>query len=354
VIGNLDLLAEALQRGSEQLELADEARKAALRGAELTAGLLAFARRQPLQSQMLDLNALVRQSSRLFDRTLGEDVAILLDLDDALWPVRSDAGKIETCLLNLVVNARDAMPDGGTVTITTSNATLDPDAAARDPDLAPGDFVLLSVSDMGSGMPPEILARAFEPFFTTKEQGKGTGLGLSLVFGFARQSGGNVKIYSEVGLGTCVKLYLPRADGVGEAAGPASHDPDPARGNRELVLVVEDSDQVRDIATKQLAQLGYRTLAAADAPAAIGVLERRGDIDAVLTDIVMPGGMNGVALARRIAGDWPGIAVVLMSGFPARAAAQLEAIPEGMTLLSKPYRKADLGRVMRTALANKG
>ncbi len=351
VIGNLDLLHEQLENIPDLLELAEEARRAALRGAELTAGLLAFARKQPLQSRLLDVNEVVGQANKLLGRALGDDFPLSLDLASELWPVQSDFGRIETCLLNLAINARDAMPHGGTVTIETRNVQLDEDYAAANVGVTVGDYVLLSVSDTGEGMSAEVLARAFEPFFTTKEPGKGTGLGLSMVFGFARQSGGSVNIYSEPAKGTCVKLYLPRATGFAEDSSRLALESEIVAANGELILVVEDSQQLRVLVLRQLEGLGYRTIEAADAPAALAILEQRQDIDLVFTDVIMPGELNGAALSREVSLRWPCVKVLLTSGFPNRALDQRENIPEGLTFLTKPYRRTELARAIRKALA---
>jgi PAS domain S-box-containing protein len=349
VIGNLDLLCEEVGEDPEWLDLAAAARHAALRGAGITTTLLAFARKEPLQTHVFALNPLVRESCILLDRALGEDVAVQLDLADGLWPVSSDSGQIQTCLLNLCVNARDAMPNGGSVTIETRNVSLDADYAGQNPDAVAGDFVQLSVTDTGEGMTGDVLVHAFEPFFTTKEPGKGTGLGLSMVFGFIKQSGGHTKVYSEPGMGTCVKLYFPRAGSIAADVNAAPTDT-AVMGNGECILVVEDDPQLRVLVLRQLTGLGYGTVAAGDARSALDMLKERKDIDLVFTDLVMPGGMSGVDLARQIRHQWPHMRVLLTSAFPNRMIVRMPQTPQDLKVLAKPYRLPDLAHAVRTVL----
>ena len=349
VIGNLDLLCDSEGASGEILELAGEARDAALKGADLTRRLLAFARRQPLQPRRVELNEVVGGAVRLLAPLLGEDIEIALDLAPDLWPVVVDAAQIESSLANLATNARDAMPAGGSLTIVTRNQTLDADYVARHPYVTEGDYVLVDVSDTGSGMPPEVVSRVFEPFFTTKEQGRGTGLGLSMVFGFMKQSGGHLNVYSEVGVGSSFRLYFPRAESA-TAAAEEAHTEEPAlRGDNEIVLVVEDNAALRRVALRQLAELGYRAREAESAQAALESLALDPAVDVLFTDVIMPGGMDGRQLAEIARRRWPHLKVLLASGFPG----SLVAGRGGATLprlLSKPYRKEQLARALRDAI----
>jgi PAS domain S-box-containing protein len=348
IILNLDVLRERLPADPEAEELASEAMAAAMRGAELIRRLLAFARRQPLQPQRTDINALVAEITKLLKRTLGEEIRITLDLAEGVWPTVIDPAQLESSLANLATNARDAMPHGGELTIATGNRHLDADYASEHAEVTPGDYAMLEVSDSGSGMPPHVLAQVFEPFFTTKAPGKGTGLGLSMVYGFIKQSGGHINVYSEVGVGTTVRLYLPRADAGAEnreTVAPHAF----ARGGGETVLAVEDNPILRRVVVRQLGELGYRVLEAETAGDALKLLER--DTAAVLfTDVVLPGGVNGYELARTALARWPGLKIVLTSGFPENRINADGTLSNDVKLLSKPYRKEDIARVIREAL----
>jgi PAS domain S-box-containing protein len=347
VIGNLDLLSERQGGDAEAEELARQALDAALRGAQLTQRLLAFARRQPLQPRLVVVNAMIVGIGRLLSRTLGEHIDIAFDLADELWPVVVDPAQLEASLTNLATNARDAMPAGGHLIVVTGNRDLDADYASLHPEVRPGQYAMIEVSDTGSGMPADIAGRIFEPFFTTKAANRGTGLGLSMVFGFIKQSGGHINVYSEEGIGTTFRLYLPRAAAGAEAA--ASPElPKPLRGGGETVLAVEDNAGLRRVVVRQLSEFGYRVLEAADAQEALDVLEREA-ADLLFTDVVMPGGTGGYELARLAQLRRPGIRVVLTSGFPEPSINGNGHIP-GLPLLSKPYRRDDLGRAIRAAL----
>jgi PAS domain S-box-containing protein len=349
VVGNLDLLEERIAADAPSLELLREGLDAALRGAELTRQLLAFARRQPLQPKVVDTNRVVTGISKLLDRAIGGQVKIALQLPADIWPVLIDPAQLEAAMLNLAVNARDAMPDGGTLTIETANLSLDTDEAGAQIELAAGDYVVLAVSDSGTGMPPEVIARVFEPFFTTKPAGKGTGLGLSMVYGFAKQSGGTVKIYSEPNLGTTIRLYLPRAaDKALSALAEPSATTLPV--GREVVLVVEDNDALRKIAVRQLRELGYTTLEASSAAAALILIESGQPIDLMFTDIVMPGGADGRSLASQAVVLRPALKVLFTSGFTMAAANAVGPAAFTDRLLSKPYRKVELAQRVRAAL----
>jgi PAS domain S-box-containing protein len=351
IIGNLDIAVEQADAG--QREIIVEALNGALRGAELTRRLLAFSRKQPLQPAVIDLNQGLPQIAGMLRRTLGEQVVVELHPGPALWPVKVDPAQLDEAILNLAINARDAMPKGGTVGIETHNVRLDRDYAAANPDATPGEYVQVAVSDTGAGMSLDVIERCFEPFFTTKGIEKGTGLGLSMVYGFVKQSGGHIKIYSEVGHGTTVKIYLPRSDGdaVGRARADAAGDA-PALGS-EVVLMVEDNKDLRIVTLKQLTDLGYRTLEAENAKAALKILAAHPEIDLLFTDIVMPGGMSGTELAREAKRLYPKLKILLTSGYTARAMANGFHDIEGLELLNKPFRKRDLAARLRSVLERK-
>ena len=345
--GNSELVRDRLEAGTDLAEMTDDVIGAAARGAELVKRLLAFARMQHLEPASVDLGERIPNVIGLLQRALGENVQLQVRMAEELWPAIIDPTQVDDALLNLAINSRDAMPDGGTLTIETQNVHLDEDYAAHHVEVAPGDYVMLAVSDTGTGMEPEVLARAFDPFFTTKEEGQGTGLGLSQVFGWVKQSGGHIKIYSEVGHGTTIKLYLPRAFEEGAvAAAPA--EPVPPGGN-ETILVVEDNANVRKTVVRQLHDLGYRSVEAESGASALKLVAEGLSFDLLLTDVVMPGGMTGYQLADQLRRTRPDTRVLFTSGYTelARSADQLSRRD---SLLSKPYRKQDLGRAVRRAL----
>jgi PAS domain S-box-containing protein len=349
IVCNLDLMKELPAVPSSAMQSIDLALNAALRGADLTRRLVSFARSQALVPQVFSLNDRVSATVDLLHRTLGEQVEIKLVLSSDLWPAMADPSQFESALVNLSINARDAMNQSGRLTIETANTHLDADYVRNNPEVAIGDYTLLCVSDTGSGMTPEVLARAFEPFFTTKA-GKGSGLGLSMVYGFARQSRGHVKIYSEPDRGTTIRLYLPRAAAKSGTTRARKPDlPQAARAN-ERILVVEDNTEVRETVVRQLRDLGYDTLEAPGGKEAIDILLTEERIDLLFSDVVMPGGMDGTQLAEAASEIRPGLKVLLTSGF-ARA-----SIQEGATsaylknLLSKPYRKTELAERLRATL----
>lgn len=348
VIGNIDLLRERFNADPESDELAEQALSAALRGAELTQRLLAFARKQPLQPRQIDLNDLVVSISKLMRRTLGDNIEINHLLEEAVWPIVADPAQLEASLLNLATNARDAMPQGGQLQITTANKHLDEDYASLHPGLAAGDYALIEVTDNGAGMTKQTMAQIFEPFFTTKREGHGTGLGLSMVFGFMKQSEGHINVYSEVGVGTTFRLYLPRAAKAPKLATASVQAVEHARGN-ETVLAVEDNPALRDLVVRQLTQLGYACIEASDGPAALAILESR-TVDVIFSDVIMPGGMSGYDLGRAALSRWPSIKVLLTSGFPEEKLNGNGNPPWNIRLLSKPYRKEDLARIIRDTL----
>jgi PAS domain S-box-containing protein len=351
IIGNLDILLGRLKDNDEAKQLTQAALEAALRGGDLTRRLLAFARQQPLQPIRLNINILVEGIIRLLSRTLGENIKISLNLADDIWPVTVDPAQLESTLTNLGTNARDAMPRGGQLIISTCNRRLDADYAARHSEVTPGDYAVIEVSDTGAGMPSEIASRIFEPFFTTKERGKGTGLGLAMVFGFIKQSKGHVSVYSEVGKGTTFRLYFPRAPGDAPAEVQNHSQKIPVIGGHETILVVEDNEEVRRVVVRQLQELGYHVLQAGNATDAFEILTGGERVDLLFTDIVMPGKMNGLELARLAIQRWPLLKAVLTSGFPETKLNGHGESTTGLRLLSKPYRKDELASVLREVLS---
>jgi PAS domain S-box-containing protein len=347
IIGNLEML-EAKLTTTGQRELATEALEAADLGARLTARLLAFARRSHLEPEVVNLNDFVLGLTDMLHRTMGSTISLSNALTPRLWSTRIDPSQVESALVNLSVNARDAMPGGGRLIIETSNVTVDAPMSEDLDGLAPGDYVRLSVADTGQGMPPEVRERAFEPFFTTKETGRGTGLGLSMIYGFAKQSGGHATIYSEPGRGTTVNIYLPR-HGSAEPQVDAIDDVEPALVGR-TILVVEDDPRVRRLTVNRLETLGYATLVAGDAHEALAILSSGAALDLVFTDLVMPGGLSGYELAHRVATQWPDLPVLLTSGYADELVRRDADAISHLKVLSKPYRQADLAKAIADAL----
>lgn len=349
VLGNAELLEERLPTDSPLRPLAEMARKAAEHGAELTQRLLAFARRQPLCLRPVDVTVVVSELQLLLHGTLGEQIKVSAHLGAELWEVLADAAQLESALLNLCVNARDAMPRGGRLTIEASNAVLDTDYAGRHTEVAPGDYVMIAVSDNGQGMDAVTQANVFEPFFTTKSEGKGSGLGLSMVHGFVKQVGGHVNLYSEPGRGTTVRLYLPRAaDTSAHYAGTRETD-GLVRGS-ERILVVEDDELVRAHAITLLGELGYEVIVASNGPEAIEVLRRNEEVDLLFTDIVMPGGLTGVELAEAARTLRPGLSILYTSGYTEGAMFQSGDLGPDHAFLQKPYRRHEIAAKVRAAL----
>jgi signal transduction histidine kinase/CheY-like chemotaxis protein len=343
ISAGLDMLDRRIDAARLQ-RIKDGMRQATMRGAGLTRQLLAFSRRQSLKPEAVDLARQIDGLRELLDRSLRGDVHVELEFATDLWPIEVDPGELELVVLNLALNARDAMPNGGTIVIRADNAP-----GWQDGDLA-GDFVNLSVIDTGTGMTQEVKAHLFEPFFTTKEVGKGSGLGLAQAYGFARQSGGGIQIKSEVGQGTTVTLHLPRSSKIPAAdqRQPATlHDPRPARNAAGAVLLVEDDDEVAALVAEMLVQLGYDVMRAASGAAALGALANERHFDIVFSDIVMPGGMNGIDLAREVRARRPDLAVLLTSGQPGPGRRSAEA--EGFRVLLKPYRLDDLAMALAHA-----
>ncbi len=331
----------ALQKTAELIDQATE------RCRELIQHLLAFARRQPLQPRDVDVNATVLDIARLLRPTLGEQIEINSILEQETAVAHIDASQLANSLLNMAINARDAMPDGGKLLLETRNVVLDEAYAKANPDVRPGPYVMLAVSDTGVGMSREVLDKAFEPFFTTKEVGKGSGLGLSMVYGFVKQSDGHIRIYSEVGHGTTIKLYLPPARGRVETA-PTATAALP-QGN-ETILVVEDDALVRTYVIGQLQSLGYGTVGAANGPAALSLVEDGQPFDLLFTDVIMPGGMSGRDLAEKVNKLRPGVRVLYTSGYTDNAIVHQGRLDPGVLLLTKPYRKSQLATMIRRAL----
>jgi signal transduction histidine kinase/CheY-like chemotaxis protein len=352
--GNLELINEGIADATLKQMVAD-ALRAAARGASLTNQLLAYARQQPLAPKVVQIGKLVRDQTELLRRTFGETIAIQNDIAADLWSARIDPNQLETALLNLAVNARHAMPEGGKLTIEASNAILDEEYADRNAEVVPGAYVLLAVTDTGTGMTKEVMQRALEPFFTTKAVGQGSGLGLSMVYGFVKQSEGHLKIYSEPGNGTTVRLYLPKAEGAIEASASATESVAiPLTSKGEVILVVEDDAMVRALAVRILTGLGYRTVEAQDGAAAIQLLAAAEPVDLLLTDVVLPGGMSGPQLARQAQTERPGLKVLYMSGYTKNAIIHNGVLDEGVHLLAKPFLKQELALQVRRLLDDGG
>ena len=352
VTGNLETLQRNLPADMPRLRRAAEnAQTGAKRAATLTQRLLAFSRRQPLDPKPIAANRLVADMSELLHRTLGETIELETVLASGLWRAEADPNQLENALLNLAVNARDAMPDGGKLTIETANAHLDRGYTDRNAEVRPGRYVVICVSDTGTGMDADTAARVFEPFFTTKEVGRGTGLGLSMVYGFVKQSGGHVKIYSEPGHGTTVKIYLPRLVGAVAEEAEAAEPLAPEGAREETVLVCEDDDDVRAYSVESLRELGYRVLEAHDGPAALRLLERQeGRVDLLFSDVVLPGGMTGADLAERARALRPGLPVLFTTGYARDAIVHHGRLDAGVELLTKPFTYADLAQRVRDVI----
>jgi signal transduction histidine kinase len=350
ILGNSEYLAEKLIANKELHRIAESIATAAERGADLTRSLLAFARKQPLMPQDIDIGQKILGMEQLLRRTLGEHIECEFLLDHELWPASVDPGQLASALLNLVLNARDAMPEGGRLAVEVRNISLDESDVDVNGEARPGDYVMVAVTDTGSGMNAEVAGRAFEPFFTTKEVGKGTGLGLSMVYGFAKQSGGSMQIRTTPGHGTAVKLFFPRLDAPhGSDAPPVDQVTLPA-GN-ETILVVEDDDMVRSYVEKELAELGYRVIAARNGREALEILRRPDEIQLLFTDVVMPGGMFGPELARQASRLRPDLKVLFTSGYSEQPVQPLDGVDA--KILNKPYRRNDLATMLRKVLKGK-
>jgi PAS domain S-box-containing protein len=353
IILSLDFVQSEMPDADPMKPFVAEAMSAAASGADLIRNLLAFARRQSLRPTRIEVNDQVLGMHRLLSRVLGEEIRIVLNCAPEIWPVVADPSQLEACIMNLATNARDAMPNGGSLSITTGNQRLDADYAKMNPSVTPGDYAMIAVSDTGTGMPPDVVAKVFEPFFSTKEVGKGTGLGLSMVLGFATQSGGHVSVYSEPDVGTTIRLFLPRTSRTAEPVATETEVVSAVRvrGNGETVLVVEDNAAMRRVVARQLSELNYVVIEADSASAALAKLETD-KVDLLFSDVVMPGGMDGFALAERVRARWPSISVLLTSGFSGdRVNVRLEGLRSPPRLLGKPYDLEELARAVREALA---
>jgi PAS domain S-box-containing protein len=349
ITGTIDILADAVADKPELVAITKLISEAADRGAELTARLLAFARKQSLQPRKTDANEAVQETGKLLRPTLGEHVEVEWKLDRDASPALVDPSQLVTALLNLAVNARDAMPEGGKLTLETGNAVLDEAYAKAHSEVAPGHYVMFAVSDTGPGIPIAIREKVFEPFFTTKGVGQGTGLGLSMVYGFVKQSGGHIKLYSEEGHGTTFKIYLPQADeqSDADASQPAAAR---AEAGTETILVVEDDPIVRKSVVTQIESLGYKAITASNATDALAIIDAGTEFDLLFTDLIMPGAMSGSQLAQEAAKRRSPLKVLFTSGYTERSAVHHGRLEPGMLLLAKPYRKSDLARMLRQAL----
>jgi len=354
ISGNLQLLGTQIGNVPLARRRVDNALASVQRGAKLASSLLAFARKQPLEPKVVKVGRLITGMEDMLRRSLGEEIEIETVISGGLWSASIDVVQVENAILNLAINARDAMEDcadgAARLTIEVNNALLDAAYCATHPDVVPGQYVMIAVSDTGSGMPPEVLHQAFEPFFSTKAEGKGTGLGLSMVYGLVKQSGGHVKIYSEPGEGTTIKLYLPRSREAEDAY--VALDVQPVVGGTETVLVAEDDEAVRATAVDMLTELGYRVLKAPDASAALTVIDSGVPIDLLFTDVVMPGPLRSPELARKAKERLPDLAVLFTSGYTENAIVHGGRLDRGVELIGKPYTKESLARKIRHVLAN--
>jgi len=347
ISGNTETLVASLKQQPELQRVARLIDDAAERCAELIQHLLAFARRQPLQPRNVEINGAIADIAKLLRPTLGEQIQIETVLEQGPMTTHIDPSRLTNAVLNMAINARDAMPSGGKLLLETHRVVLDEAYAQANAEVRPGPYVMLAVSDTGTGMTADTQQKAFEPFFTTKEVGKGSGLGLSMVYGFVKQSGGHIKIYSEQGHGTTIKLYLPPGEGTAEVAAPATPQ---AEGGAETIFVVEDDTLVRNFVTAQLQSLGYKTVAAPDGRAALELIEAGQAFDLLFTDVVIPGGMSGRELADEVAKLRPGVRVLYTSGYTDNAIVHHGKLDDGVMLLTKPYRRNQLAEMIRKAL----
>ena len=351
ITGTIEILEEAVRDRPHLTQITNMISAAASRGADLTRHLLAFARQQPLQPRSTDVNALVIDGARLLRSTLGEQVEIDSMLAHDAASALIDPSQLSTAILNLALNARDAMPNGGKLTLETKNVVLDENYASMNSDVKPGNYVMIAVSDTGLGIPGSLLDKVFEPFFTTKDVGKGSGLGLSMVYGFVKQSNGHIKIYSEEGHGTTVKLYLPQAAGAADALPAEAGISEFVRGD-ESILIVEDDALVREYVVTQISRFGYHTLAASNAAEGLAIIDGAERIDLLFTDVIIPGGMNGRQFATEALRRRPGLKVLYTSGYTDNAIVHHGRLDAGVLLLAKPYLSSDLARMIRTALGS--
>jgi signal transduction histidine kinase len=351
ILGNLRLLHEETDGQPDIQDLVEEALDATKAGAELTSRLLAFGRGQTLRPQMTDIRALVRDMSRMLERTLGEEITIRLELAPDLWHAEIDRNQLKSSLLNVAINARDAMPNGGELVISARNATMNRDDVQSRPEMSPGNYVVLSVRDGGEGMPPDVLRKAIQPFFTTKEPGQGSGLGLSMVYGFVSQSKGNMELVSEVGQGTTVLLFFPASTTPATSRATKERAAPTGAGRGERILVVEDQPSVRRTTRRLLTRLGYEVLEAADGQSALRALEEHDDIAVLFTDIILPGETNGVMLGREALAAYPDLRVIYTTGYAVESPAIRQHLRDATTvLLHKPVQVEELSQALRSVL----
>jgi signal transduction histidine kinase len=348
IVGTIGILAESVVDRPELIAITKMIDEAAARGSDLVQSLLAFARKQALQPRKVDINSLVMEATNLLRPTLGEQIEVHMNLAGGESHALIDPSQLASAILNLALNARDAMPDGGKLVIETSNVVLDDSYVSANSDVTAGNYVMVAVTDCGHGIPASILDNVFEPFFTTKDVDKGSGLGLSMVYGFVKQSGGHIKIYSEEDHGTTVRIYLPQAEGAAQPAAPASKLP--LEGGHETILVVEDDHLVRALVVGQIKSLGYVALTAANAAEALNVIDSPREIDLLFTDMIMPGAMNGRQLAEKALQRRESLKILFTSGYSEGAIVHHGRLDAGVLLLAKPYHKSDLARMIRTAL----
>lgn len=349
ILGNTELLQEQLDESNELRKFADMIAMASDRAAELTNRLLAFSRKQALQPQVVDVNEVLGGIEEMLRRTLGEDIDIRIHCEKELWATEVDLSQLESAVLNLAINSRDAMPEGGSLTIETANVALDDDYVSNELGVRPGQYVVISVTDTGVGISKDKIDRVFEPFFTTKDIGKGTGLGLSMVYGFVKQTGGHIRIYSEANEGTVVKLYFPKLQGEQAEAGP-EREISVVQHGQETILVVEDDSMILQQLMAQLTGLGYKVVTASSGTPALAILRERTDIDLLFTDVVLPGGMNGRQIAEAAQEIRPGLKVLYTSGYSENAIIHHGRLDRGVELLSKPYRRSELAAKLRKVI----
>jgi signal transduction histidine kinase len=346
IIGYSEVLEKELPPGQELQKHLEQIKKAGEKAALLTRQLLAFSRQQVLQARVIDLNAAVLEVEKMLRRLISENIEVCSKLDASLGSIHADPGQMSQIIINLAVNARDAMPNGGRLTIETANMEIDDDYARLHASPHPGPYVMLTVSDTGTGIDAATQARIFDPFFTTKEVGKGTGLGLSTVYGVVKQSGGFISVYSEVGHGTTFKIYFPRVGPAQQLESPALKTVEDLRGT-ETILLVEDAEALRDLARHVLSSHGYKVISADSALHALQIVRSSGHIDLLLTDVVMPG-MDGPELAKRLALQQPGLKIVYMSGYTGFS--HIGLLDPAAVLLAKPLRQDELLRIIRNVL----
>jgi PAS domain S-box-containing protein len=348
ITGGIEMLTDGVADQPALVEVAAMVDQAVGRASELTHGLLSFARKQPLQPRSIDVNALVLETVKLLGPSLGEPIEIETRTVEDLWPALADPSQLTNAVVNLAINARDAMPNGGKLLLEIDNVDLDPAFAEQRPDVVAGPYVMLAVSDTGTGIPAAIRGRVFDPFFTTKEVGRGTGLGLSMVYGFVKQSGGHIHLYSEEGFGTTIRIYLPRAATHQDVAvGPTVSV---TRGGKESLLVVEDDPLVRNYVLADLAKLGYSLHPATNAAEALEMVNKGLDYDLLFTDVILSGAINGRQLVEALRKRRPGLRVLYTSGYTENAILYHGRLDPGVVLLQKPYRREDLARLVRLAL----